>query len=197
MLVERKETAVARRSELLNIAADMFAATGYHATSMRELARRLKIKSGSLYYHFASKEHLLIEICSIGMNELVSHVEHAIGSEETLAGKVRAIVRGHVAVIHDFGSYLRAYQNEEPNLPAESREAIRLQLALFHHRIDELFSDASARGELRSSIRVKGARQALIAVLSELTRTQAEHPLSDLGDRGEEMTEILLYGLGA
>ncbi|AOS64351.1 TetR/AcrR family transcriptional regulator [Actinoalloteichus hymeniacidonis] len=51
-----------RRDELLAIAARLFAAQGYLATSVREIADAAGILSGSLYHHFDSKESLADEL---------------------------------------------------------------------------------------------------------------------------------------
>ena len=51
-----------RRSQILTIAGHLFSQRGYHATSMRELARHLNLQGGSLYAHIQSKEELLLEV---------------------------------------------------------------------------------------------------------------------------------------
>lgn len=50
-----------RRAQILGIAADHFAAVGYHATSMETLALAAGITKPVLYHHFASKEQLYLE----------------------------------------------------------------------------------------------------------------------------------------
>ncbi|WP_019544475.1 TetR/AcrR family transcriptional regulator [Streptomyces sulphureus] len=52
----------ARRGELLEIAAGMFATRGYAETTVRDIADEAGILSGSLYHHFSSKEAMLDEI---------------------------------------------------------------------------------------------------------------------------------------
>ena len=54
--------APARRRELLETAAEVFAEQGYNATTVREIADAAGILAGSLYYHFDSKESMVDEI---------------------------------------------------------------------------------------------------------------------------------------
>lgn len=52
----------ARRSEILEIAAGLFAASGYVGTSLRDVADACGILPGSLYHHFDSKQAIAIEL---------------------------------------------------------------------------------------------------------------------------------------
>lgn len=68
----------ARRDELLEAAAGLFATRGYAATSIRDIAREVGILSGSLYYHFASKEDILLETHARGVDQVTQAVKAAI-----------------------------------------------------------------------------------------------------------------------
>jgi len=50
------------RKLLLDKAAQMFSRQGYQSTSLKEIAAAADMKAGSLYYHFASKEALMVEV---------------------------------------------------------------------------------------------------------------------------------------
>ncbi|USG62079.1 TetR/AcrR family transcriptional regulator [Sneathiella marina] len=49
-----------RRQELMAAAAHLFNQRGYDATSMRDIAREAGMLAGSMYYHFPSKDDLII-----------------------------------------------------------------------------------------------------------------------------------------
>ena len=51
-------TATARREQLLEVALDVFARAGYHATSMNEVAEAAGVTKPVLYQHFESKREL-------------------------------------------------------------------------------------------------------------------------------------------
>lgn len=199
-VMEQRDTKTSvdlQRMDLLEAAARLFATKGFHATSMRELARKLKIKAGSLYYHINSKDQLLSEICEIGMKGLSSNIDHAITSNQSLPDTVRAIVRGHAQLIKQYGSYLSAYQNEYIHLAADVRERMRLELIGFHRKIDNVFKRAMDNGETSSNLDVKNARLALICVLYQLSRLGSEQHQIDLTKTAEGLSEILIYGLAA
>ena len=50
------------RERILDVALDLFTDQGFDGTSMREIAERLHISKPAIYYHFASKEEILIAL---------------------------------------------------------------------------------------------------------------------------------------
>ena len=50
------------REKILDVALDLFTDQGFDGTSMREIAERLGISKPAIYYHFASKEDILMAL---------------------------------------------------------------------------------------------------------------------------------------
>ncbi len=61
--VETLETAApTTRDRILDVALDLFTTQGFDGTSLREVAERLGITKAALYYHFESKEDILLAL---------------------------------------------------------------------------------------------------------------------------------------
>jgi len=65
-----------RREGLLDAAAGQFAQRGFHAVTMREIAADAGMLAGSVYYHFKSKDDLLIAVYEEGVKRLSHEVDH-------------------------------------------------------------------------------------------------------------------------
>jgi len=50
------------REKILDVALDLFTSEGFDGTSMRQIAARLHLTKPSIYYHFASKEEILLAL---------------------------------------------------------------------------------------------------------------------------------------
>jgi AcrR family transcriptional regulator len=50
------------RERILGVALDLFTDQGFDGTSMREIAEQLHISKPAIYYHFASKEEILMAL---------------------------------------------------------------------------------------------------------------------------------------
>ena len=53
---------VTTRERILDVALDLFVRKGYAETSLREIAAELGFSKAALYYHFAGKQDILIEL---------------------------------------------------------------------------------------------------------------------------------------
>jgi AcrR family transcriptional regulator len=110
-----------RRDELLATAAEVFAAQGYRATTVRKIADAAGMLAGSLYYHFDSKESMIDEILSTFLDELWARYDAVLaaghGPRETIEALVtesfREIDRHHAAVA--------IYQKEARHLQTQPR----------------------------------------------------------------------------
>ena len=56
-------------------AASVFAEKGFHGASTKDIAERMGIKQGSLYYYFKSKEDALGEVCLYGIEDYVDRMK--------------------------------------------------------------------------------------------------------------------------
>src|SRR5262249_42624727 len=50
------------RERILDVALDLFTEQGYEQTSLREIAEQLGVTKAALYYHFASKDEILMAL---------------------------------------------------------------------------------------------------------------------------------------
>src|SRR5579862_6183498 len=63
------------REKVLSAAVQLFAEYGYHAAPLRDIARIAGIQAASIYYHYANKEALLVEIMESHMLRLNANLE--------------------------------------------------------------------------------------------------------------------------
>jgi AcrR family transcriptional regulator len=70
-----------RRAQIRQLAAEMFFKRGYEATTMRELAGAIQIKTASLYYFFPNKEQILFELIESVVRQLIVGARHLIARE--------------------------------------------------------------------------------------------------------------------
>jgi AcrR family transcriptional regulator len=79
--VRQRLPAARRRSQLLEVALDRFAANGYHGTSMEEIADAAGVTKPVLYQHFGSKRTLYLELLETVGQELLQQVRDRAAAE--------------------------------------------------------------------------------------------------------------------
>ena len=73
-------TALARRTQLVEIARTLFAKRGYEATSVEEIAARAKVSKPIVYEHFGGKEGLYAVLVDREMDYVVTRIAEAIST---------------------------------------------------------------------------------------------------------------------
>ena len=59
---EQPQPATSTRERILDVALDLFTEKGFDGTSLREIAEQLGVTKAALYYHFASKDDILMAL---------------------------------------------------------------------------------------------------------------------------------------
>lgn len=93
--VSRADQAEQRRCALLSISLRLFSEKGFHATSIRDIARAAGITEGLIYHYFRSKKDLLKAIVQESVDD--SDLEQDLGAlEEKPAGEALWEIGMHV-----------------------------------------------------------------------------------------------------
>ena len=91
-----RRNGVATAKELRDEAARLFWEKGFAATTTRELAESLGVQKASLYYHMASKEQLLYDICVESLDDIRRAVVRSLADERDPLARVKAMIGAHV-----------------------------------------------------------------------------------------------------
>lgn len=113
---------------LLDSAAQLFAARGYHATTMRDIATKAGMLPGSIYYHFPNKEALLVAVYEEGVLRLAAHVGKALASLEEPWQRLEAMLAAHIEMITEPTAYARVIIRIHPDdVPTAEADLARLR----------------------------------------------------------------------
>lgn len=97
-----------RRQALLQSAAQLFRRKGFGATSTRDIAAAVGMRSGSPFYHFESKGALLFAVMEEGMRAAIGRQAAALEKARTrnapAHGQLSALIRNHFDVLVGPGS---------------------------------------------------------------------------------------------
>jgi len=94
-----------RRQQLLDVAARLFRERGYHVTSMRDIAHEVGMLSGSIYYHFSSKEELLLAVYEEGLRHIAEQVDAAVAQRNTPWERLEAGCAAHLEALLELSDY--------------------------------------------------------------------------------------------
>lgn len=93
------ETALTRKDQVYDVAERLFSERGYHATTMREIARELQIEGGSLYSHISGKQELLFQIVLRGSDQFLSAARESVAVGGPARDQLLRFMSRHLAII--------------------------------------------------------------------------------------------------
>ena len=94
-----------RLPQILDEAARLFREKGYAAASMRDIAAAVDMLPGSLYYHFAAKEDLLVAVYEEGVRLITQKVRAAIAGKTDPWQRLEAAAVAHLEALLKTGDY--------------------------------------------------------------------------------------------
>jgi len=143
-----------RRQRLLDAAARQFREHGFAAASMREIGAAAEMLAGSAYYHFPSKEELLVAVHEEGIRRITAAVAAALATAADPWDRLEAAATAHLTVLLSGGDYAQVVIRDLPREAAGVRARL-IQLrdgyeAIFRRLIAALpLSVEADRGLLR------------------------------------------------
>ena len=140
-----------RRSELTRLAARLFAAKGYHGTSVGDLAGAMGVQKGSLYAHIESKADLLWEVAREGAAAFHAALD-SIPDELPALDKIRLGLRAHLRVVSEQLEIATVFVKEWHYLQGERREVFLAERRRYEDRFRAFFREGRELGELRTDL---------------------------------------------
>ena len=104
-----------RMPQLLDEAARLFGAQGFHGTSIRDIVRAVDMLPGSIYYHFATKDLLLLAVYAEGVRRITERVEMAVATKSDPWGRLEAACIAHLEAVLEESGYAEVVIRVRPS----------------------------------------------------------------------------------
>jgi AcrR family transcriptional regulator len=167
----------ARRQEILDAALEVFARSGYHSGSLREIAKRVGLTPAGLLHHFSSKEDLFTEV----LLERDARVRDAAGdvSEERLFEQTRNVVAYNQTARGLTSLYtVISAEATDPDHPAHDHFVERYAAVTAQSLV--ILEEARRDGFIRPDVDVRQAALLIPAVMDGLQQQWLLDPSVDM-----------------
>jgi AcrR family transcriptional regulator len=183
--VQRKRDERVRR--IVATAAEVFGERGYHAANLEDVAERLDVTKGSLYYYFAGKDELAAAAIETLGTDWTERLE-GLPAEGPPAQRLRTLLREHIAIaVREYPAALRLFL-----VPDAWPDALRARIHDMRRRHDQVFRRVVREGVAAGEFAVVGedaTLQAMHAAMSQaplwcahLSGTHQDRAIDDLAD---------------
>jgi AcrR family transcriptional regulator len=120
---------LARRTQLLGAAQEVFVAQGYHAAAMDDIADRAGVSKPVLYQHFPGKLDLYLALLDQHCEALLNAVRAALTSTSDNKQRVAATMEAYFHFVeHESGAFRLVFESDLTNEPAVRERVNRVEL---------------------------------------------------------------------
>ncbi len=180
----------------IRAAAGVFSEKGFHGASTGDIAKRLGIKQGSLYYYFDSKEEALEEVCLYGLQQYVENMDAIAASDDPFEARLFAVVSNHLGRYREKSEALKVHNDERLYLPPERRRRLKALGSRYRQQLEQIIDDGIAAGAVRDSIDSHFMAQSVIGMCNGLGEIIVRDPDADVFELASKCTDLLLHGTG-
>ena len=190
-----------RRAEILDQAEKIFAAKGFHETTMAQIAEASGFSIGSLYHFFRGKEELYSVMVMEKVRMMYDEIMVAVSRESSIDGKIRALVISHFAYVEHHIDFYRLLVGHESGLRSEGLQKLRDGILDEHRRhvgwIEDLLREGIRHQFLRT-LDTKSLANALVGIIAYSKFAWIMNPSgASLLGQVDDVLDVFLRGAAA
>ena len=175
----------ARKREILEVAAQLFARKGYQGTSIRDIGQESGVLGGSLYHHIKSKDALFVELHNAALDMAADRIDAAVAQAADPWDRLEAACIALLEIQADAESLTFPLMNDFRDVP----EAVRQQLVARRDAFEEPFRALVEALPLVADIDRSVYRNLLLSQLNSAAHWYRPGRLS-LADLGRQIVRI-------
>jgi AcrR family transcriptional regulator len=114
-----------RKEQVLDSAAELFAANGFAATSVRRVADGARLTKAGLYYHIRDKEDLLYRICNDSISTILAGARRVLSGIAEPREQIAGLIANHAEFFRNHPNNLTVLNRDINSLSPAPRATIR------------------------------------------------------------------------
>ncbi|HEX2891286.1 TetR/AcrR family transcriptional regulator [Vineibacter terrae] len=184
------------KARLINVAKRLVQEHGSDVVTLRDIAAAAKMKAGSIYYHFESRDEIIRAVLADGIGRATVAVTAAItaaGPQSTPIERFHAALRAHLkyTVEEHFSARLKAIRRLPKRLRDQHMSQEREYAAIF----TGLLREAQKQGALRPGYNLSVVRMLAMGALTWVAEWYDPQGPMSLDDVADELMRILRDGV--
>ncbi|MBG0831027.1 TetR/AcrR family transcriptional regulator [Planomonospora sp. ID67723] len=182
-----------RRTEILQAAARLFAARGFHGVSIEEIGAAVGTSGPALYRHFSGKEALLAEMLLDISERLHSSAAGRVTAARDAEQALDALLAGQIEFALGHPALITVHDRELGNVPEPARRQIRRLQRLY---VEEWVTVLSELYPGCPPPRLRAATHAVFGLLNSTPHSAGELPPETMAPLLRAMARAALAAAG-
>jgi TetR/AcrR family transcriptional regulator, cholesterol catabolism regulator len=186
-----------RQAEVTQAAVEIFWQKGYRAASIQDVAERVGVLKGSLYYYIQSKEDLLWRVIEDVHEEWSEILKKAGELDADPIERIHAFIKLHIEWYLTNVKEVSVFFREWNHLSGERLKTVRARRRRYEQVIRDLITEGQATGDISSALDVNYAARYVLAAVNAVPdwyRASSGESATTIAEAYADMTVGMLRG---
>ncbi|MFC2948037.1 TetR/AcrR family transcriptional regulator [Virgibacillus sediminis] len=187
----RAQKTAKKKEEILKSAVTIIAEKGYHATTMEDIAAKLLMTKGSVYYYFKDKQDLLYQSYKMLLERSIENMKAIKMEVPATEEKLRRIMAAHIdyLITERFG--FEAGMKPEQFFEGEQLDTILELRSLYAEGLDEIILEGIDSGYF-DNVDIKIARNIILGAMNWVIQWYKSEGEKDQKEIADSISEYLM-----
>ncbi|MEW6616487.1 MAG: TetR/AcrR family transcriptional regulator [Thermodesulfobacteriota bacterium] len=182
------------KDKIMRAAKKLFCEKGYHATSLKDLAKEIGTTTSIIYYYFNSKEELLVRIYELELEESIDGLLKIAHSKIPTTKKMADIIKYCAKYNMEKQSWAKIFFEEESALPSNFQKLIQNKKRQYNKVFEDIYSDGVKEGVFKPTPNLRVIVNSILGMYIWAYKWYRPDRGDDPEKIAQQMADILLEG---
>lgn len=184
-------------NQILEAAVRVFARQGFRQSTVAQIAKEAGVADGTIYLYFKNKDDILVQFFNCRTKQVFESFREEVDRAQTCVGKLRNLVRRHLAEFQRDRDGAVVYQVETHQSSRLAEDQIREMSKMYRDLLSEIVEQGQQEGMLRKDLYVGLVKRFIIGAVDEVINTWLHsNEQYDLVSMADPLVELFMNGIG-
>lgn len=183
------------RASIIRSGIKLFSSSGYHGTSVGDIAKAAKITKGAFYHHFQTKEELLILIHQQYTDYQIDAVRAVIANNDSPEQQLRELIRCIVEAVRRYRPNVRIFFQERRYLTRKYLAQADEQRDVLEDAFQSVIENGIASGDFRQDLDARVVCLGIIGMCAWTYQWFSDKGRLSADEVADNFAALLLEGL--
>ena len=179
---------------ILRTSARIFAAKGFHSTSMRDIARATRVSLAGLYYYCKSKDELLFLIQDNCFGRVLERLQERLKETDEPTARLRLVIENHLSFFAANMAEMKVLSHEAESLGGEMYAQVAGKKQQYTKLVRRILADVQARQTTTQKIDLTVATYALFGMMNWIYNWYDPRGKLSVNQLVDNITRLFLNG---
>lgn len=191
MMSFRKQRLDKKKEEMIQAAIEVFAEKGYSGATMEDIAAKLFMTKGSVYYYFKDKQDLLFQMQQMLLSKCNQYMQEILQQELPADEKLRCAITTHIEYILQTRASFELMVKPEIYFTDEQQSTLLQLMDEYSAFYDKLIQEGIQQNYFYP-VDIKIARNLILGAMNQVLQWYSPTGTKSIKEMAETISEYLM-----